>query len=478
MKLRAQVYALALASAAALLFALARTGLAASYYVSPAGSDSNAGTSPGAPWKTIARINSAALRPGDTVYLQRAGLWRETLAPCCGGAPGAPVIFTGYGTGAPPTLNGSELVSGWTEAGGGIYQAPLSQRPRNVYVDGAPPWGLAHAAGIRALRRGSWCWDPANRRLFLELGDHGNPRTHAIEAAVRDGIRLVADGGEKSYVVFDGLSIERVSGYGIFVYSSDRGGRGLDGIVIRNNQVTQTGTGRVDDNSYFNAIHYSQAREMATAPVFEHNTISYSGNHGNAINCQNADGTQIVGNDASHFNHHGFDMKHSASVLVSRNLAHDSGEANGIYQEYCANGLIENNFVYNVHGSVPGRGSGIQIDVGSSGARITHNSIYGVVTGIYLTVPASADHNVIMNASHAALVASAGGSFQANDWGPDPTFYLDGTRLGFTGWKMLEHFSDLALDPQWRDPARGDFTLPAGSALTGMGAMPTGAVSR
>lgn len=475
---RALLIAAVFVLAIAVQFGAAPAALADSYYVSPSGSDSNSGTSPRAPWKTIARVNSAGLGPGDTVYFERAGLWRETLAPSAGGVPGAPVTFTAYGTGAPPVISGSDLVAGWTPFSGGVYRAPLGQQPRNVYVDGGPGWGLVHASGSGAIQPGSWSWDRKENRLYIELEDRSKPDAHRIEAAVRDGIRMVANGGEKSYLVIDGLRIERTSGYGIFVYSSDRDGRGPEGIVIRNNLVTQTGTGRIDDHSYFNAIHYSQAREMETAPVFERNTIAYSGNHGNAINCQNADGARIVGNDASHFNHHGFDMKHCASVLVSGNLAHDSEESNGIYQEYCANGRIENNFVYNVHGSVPGRGSGIQIDVGSSGARISHNSVYNVRSGIYLTVPASADRNVIMGASYAALVARAGGAFDANDWGPEPALYLGGTRLDFGRWKMLGHLSDVALDPGWRDPGRGDFTLPPGSALTGMGAALRSAVSQ
>lgn len=451
-----------------------RASLGASYYVSLGGSDSNPGTSTRTPWKTIARVNTAPLRAGDTVYLARGGIWRETLVPPSGGAAGAPVTFTARGTGPAPVISGSDLVDGWIATGGGVYAAALNQRPRNVYVDGQPAWGLVHARGTDAMSPGSWTWREDEKRLYLKLAHGSSPAGHAIEAAVRDGIRVVADSGEKSYLVFDGLEIRRTAGYGIFLYSSVRGGRGLDGIVIRNNLVSQTGTGRVDDGSYLNAIHYSQASEMATAPVFEGNTVAFSGNHGNAINCQNADGARLVGNRVSHFNHHGLDMKHSSAALVSGNIVHDSEEANGIYQEYCARGVIENNLVYSLRGSVPGRGSGIQIDIGSSAARISHNSIYSVVTGIYLAVPAYADHNLVMDASHAALVAHGGGAFRSNDWGPSPVIYLDGTRYGFSQWKLLGHGDDLALDPGWRDPARGDFTLPPNSPLSGMGASLTG----
>ena len=192
--------------------------------------------------------------------------------------------------------------------------------------------------------------------------------------------------------------------------------------------MRQTGTGQIDGGEYYNAIHFDEHVELNTAPEFIDNRIAYSGGHGNAINSQMADGARIVGNRAEHFNHNGFDSKHSTSVLVRGNTAHDATEANGIYQEYCANGMIENNVVYNVSGSVPGRGSGIQIDAGTSGATIVGNSISNVLTGIYLITPATARDNVVSHASHAVLEANAGGTFEHNRWSDSPIFYVNGRR--------------------------------------------------
>ena len=52
---------------------------AATYYVSPSGSNSNAGTSPSAPWATcpgmMATSHPKTLSPGDTVYFDNAGTW-------------------------------------------------------------------------------------------------------------------------------------------------------------------------------------------------------------------------------------------------------------------------------------------------------------------------------------------------------------------------------------------------------------------
>jgi hypothetical protein len=77
------------------------------YYVdSSNGSDSNSGTL-SAPWKTVAKVNSTTLAPGQSVGFSRGGVWRETLIPAQGGTAGNPITFGAYGTGAPPQILGS-----------------------------------------------------------------------------------------------------------------------------------------------------------------------------------------------------------------------------------------------------------------------------------------------------------------------------------------------------------------------------------
>lgn len=431
------------------------------FYIDTAGDDANSGTSPLSPWRSLAKINSTKLLPGDRISLKRGSVWRETLEASAGGQPGQPVTFLAYGNGDNPLVSGSDIISGWSLARESIYRAYCPLRPNNLYVDGSPGWGLPRADALSTIMRGSWFWDSAETALYVWLADDSNPSLHTVEAAVRlHGMKVVANGGEKSNLVVDGLTFARTGGYGIYFFSNAEQGQGLSGVVIKNNRVMQTGTGRRDGGEYYNAIHFSEHLELNTAPQFINNSISYSGGHGNAINSQNADGALLVGNRADHFNHHGFDTKGSADVVISGNVAHDSPDNNGIYQEYCRNGLIEKNIVYNLGGSVPGRGSGIQIDVGSSGARILHNSIFNVLTGIYLTVPATASYNAVSNAQHAVLAAGAGGVFHHNVWGSNPIFFLRGVRYSFEQWSASQPTSnDLATDPQWVAPAAGNFAL-------------------
>jgi hypothetical protein len=71
------------------------------FYISPSGNDSNAGMSPDEPWQTLAKVNAAALAPGDGVHLEGGAVFSEPLAPWAGmaGTRDAPIVFDSYGDG-------------------------------------------------------------------------------------------------------------------------------------------------------------------------------------------------------------------------------------------------------------------------------------------------------------------------------------------------------------------------------------------
>ena len=64
------VHAFAMRPCGAAVEALEPRAHLASYYLSPAGSDANAGTSPATAWQTISRANAHTFGPGDQVLLQ------------------------------------------------------------------------------------------------------------------------------------------------------------------------------------------------------------------------------------------------------------------------------------------------------------------------------------------------------------------------------------------------------------------------
>jgi hypothetical protein len=66
-------------------------------------SNSNAGTSPDAPWKTLAAL-SRAFQTGDVVCIKAGTTYSGTLTITADGTADAPVTFTRYGTGADPLI--------------------------------------------------------------------------------------------------------------------------------------------------------------------------------------------------------------------------------------------------------------------------------------------------------------------------------------------------------------------------------------
>jgi hypothetical protein len=71
---------------------------AATYYVSASGSDAGRGTSAGSAWRTIARVNGAHLRPGDSVLFRGGDTFGDaTLMPHWSGTARAPIVFGSYG---------------------------------------------------------------------------------------------------------------------------------------------------------------------------------------------------------------------------------------------------------------------------------------------------------------------------------------------------------------------------------------------
>ncbi|MGD0111393.1 MAG: hypothetical protein ABSD48_05975 [Armatimonadota bacterium] len=127
---------------------------AATYYVSVAGSDTNAGTSPRTPWRTLARVNVGPFRPGDRVLFRRGDRWRGQLRPQSG-SPAGPVLYGAYGRGPKPVLLGSvdkSRAADWHNEGGNIWATGESAITQVLAALPAPtltalPWQLYTEGG-------------------------------------------------------------------------------------------------------------------------------------------------------------------------------------------------------------------------------------------------------------------------------------------------------------------------------------------
>jgi hypothetical protein len=104
-------------AAAVLMTALLASGLGNStpasaagitYFVSAAGNDSNSGLSSSTPWKSLTKVNSIVLAPGDTVSFRRGDTWAGGVVTTQSGTSTAPITLNGYGSGNAPTITGGK----------------------------------------------------------------------------------------------------------------------------------------------------------------------------------------------------------------------------------------------------------------------------------------------------------------------------------------------------------------------------------
>jgi hypothetical protein len=124
-------------AAAAILAILTPSLGAATYHVSPSGDDMNNGLSHETAWRSLAKVNGFSFAPGDRVLFQRGGEWREALRPTSSGAPGNPLVFDAYGTGAKPVFWGSNRLPNlaFEPLGGNRYRIRLPTPVDHVLED-------------------------------------------------------------------------------------------------------------------------------------------------------------------------------------------------------------------------------------------------------------------------------------------------------------------------------------------------------
>jgi hypothetical protein len=139
------------------LFLFAVPAGATIYYVAAAGSDANSGTSAGAAWQTIGKVNGTTFAAGDSVLFNRGDVWYGTaLVVPSSGSSGSPITFGAYGSGANPIIKGATNLStsGYTLAPNTmttIFQRPslgtfASDSATINYRQGIPVGEISNAA--------------------------------------------------------------------------------------------------------------------------------------------------------------------------------------------------------------------------------------------------------------------------------------------------------------------------------------------
>ncbi len=105
------------------------------YYLSNNGNDKNTGLSPDAPYKSIERINSLDIKPGDKILLKRGDKFTGSILVKTSGTKEIPIIISSWGEGNRPVLSGSTPVTAKGSKGASVYRCGIGKPVKQVFIN-------------------------------------------------------------------------------------------------------------------------------------------------------------------------------------------------------------------------------------------------------------------------------------------------------------------------------------------------------
>jgi hypothetical protein len=223
----------------AVLLTSAAMSLATTYYVdSQNGNDGASGTSAGAAWKSLAKVNATTFG-GDTVLFACGGVWNDTLCPRAAGTAQHPFVVSKYGTGNMPLING----------GGPLHTVHFYNQEyfeiSNLEITNIGTPNVTYRRGISLEYRGfgKTIHHAVIRDLFIHAIDGVTTGANFIYFQ-SGGVHIaVWDGSPFDDLRIEGNRIRKVHGQGILKYNT--GGSGASSraanFVIRNNNLDSIG---------------------------------------------------------------------------------------------------------------------------------------------------------------------------------------------------------------------------------------------
>ncbi len=350
------------------VFALASPTYAADYYISLAGNDANAGTSPAAPWQSFARLNSVRLLPGDRVLLRGGDTFSGGMAFDAGdaGSSTSPITITSYGT-------GRATIAAGTGAGISVYNAAGYAISNLTLVgDGGTASGIVFYSDLAADAKSSYV-----RIDTVDVSGFG-----------RDGIEI---GAWNNHAGFRDVRITNASTHGnartgIFVYAQLAG----------SHEQVYVGHVRAYDNPGIPAATSNTGSGIVLSGV-SGGVIERSVAHGNGRLCATVGGPVgiwtydsndvVIQHNESYDNHTassadggGFDLDQNVSNSVLQyNYSHDNDGAGYLLAHAPANDTHRANVVrYNISQNDGRKNSyaGIEVWGRTIDADIYNNTVF------------------------------------------------------------------------------------------------------
>ena len=324
-------------------------------HVSPAGRDTNPGTVPTAPLRTIQRAADIS-GPGDLILIE-PGIYRESVTVPTSGTAEQPIVYRGNGPGV--ILDGADatIAAGvaWQDNGAGLFSLNIDFGTGHVVTDAGRLFkydGLPELLTLGADAPGGFYYDSSGDWLYVKFSDGSHPQSHSMHVARHEnGFYLPG----RSHVRIENIEIRHFGsgsfGKGIYLrYSSDG--------VVRRCKIHEVQTAGVwikggerhliEDNEIWDTSIFSWPWSYSKSSSAENNAITFTDDvgRGNVIRRNRIYGTfNGIGPCGSSGPPAGITNETDLYENILFRHTDDAFEPEG----YCANVRIWHNYIQDVH---------------------------------------------------------------------------------------------------------------------------------
>ena len=262
------------------------------------------------PIKTITKVNTLILSPGDQVLFKKGDIWRGSLSISSSGTLANNITISNYGTGSNPQILGSEQATSWVDQGSNIWMSntTLSQPWMSSASSSADIFFIntdnTISSGIlktNTTMTSEYNWYWSSNHIYVYSTTNPGTRYNSVEVSQRDNsINL----NKNNYIKIDGIDSYYTQLAGI------DGGQSVPtvaqaGITISNSSIAFTGypgggagfgiSVTASDVLISNNIIHDTGRRGITTALYSNNTISnitidsnefYRGNHTTSLDLQ------------------------------------------------------------------------------------------------------------------------------------------------------------------------------------------------
>jgi Right handed beta helix region len=333
---------------------------AATYYVDNScsnngdGSAQTCASSPGAagPFNSIANGQSAVTgdQHGNSLLLKKGERFHERYVMPAYGTSAGQFTLGSYGSGADPIIDGADVVTGWTNTSGNIWQATRPVTATQVFRNDVRGIKEASQAALTA----DYEWYQSGSTLYIYTST--NPNT--------DGSSWEADGGrtyniysiDRSYVTVENLQLYNSGTAGTDAIVAGPGTAAGNGLIFQNLTIK---------NSYLRGILIQTAGYALSGLQIQNVTVSY-------CNIQGGGEGQVQIGDAA-----GGVISNVTISNLTSNYGGDFGFTGGPADTETHGLLLDNVSTATITGSTfeQNGSDGISIQNGTTGVTISSNTI-------------------------------------------------------------------------------------------------------